>query len=431
MMDLETYRVVLEWKLQRKLSLIKQFGYDEAELALRQDMAAMKTVWYNSFLKDWWCFMRNTHPVMATCLSHRLHMVSKSKRFFIYFMLISLHMTFSVLSAECATCLESFECDVSGNNVKRWCCTVDALGLLSLYAAAGIWGLAAIFALSTIILGQIWFVIAACGCCQHKSPKVRNRWELLATSSLAFFGIFALLVLIYDCYYIAAFNLLRKTAESFVIMKSVSFTGAFILQSLIFFSLWRQQTSEPFKFVDKFHLTYDDLLDMQQATHGQPKVHFKAANSVFYTPQAIEKLTKSGGQFDRMAARLGRNKQPHMPRISSTAQFWSSPSQSPQNNAPRELSTVHIVMDYGGRARRSCDQDSAPAVELAYAKPPPRKPMAGRTQGSLKREFFRGSSLGCLAFLLTTTFPLPQHFNVHTAINSSTIFVLCPIFFFF
>lgn len=40
--------------------------------------------------------MRNTHPVMATCLSHRLHMVSKRKRFFVYYMLIALHMTFSV-----------------------------------------------------------------------------------------------------------------------------------------------------------------------------------------------------------------------------------------------------------------------------------------------------------------------------------------------
>lgn len=53
-MDLETYRTVLAWKLQRKLSTVKQWGYDEAELALRQDMAALKVVWYNHFLKDWW-----------------------------------------------------------------------------------------------------------------------------------------------------------------------------------------------------------------------------------------------------------------------------------------------------------------------------------------------------------------------------------------
>lgn len=53
-MDLETYRTVLAWKLQRKLSTVKQWGFDEAELALRQDMAAMKVVWYNNFLKDWW-----------------------------------------------------------------------------------------------------------------------------------------------------------------------------------------------------------------------------------------------------------------------------------------------------------------------------------------------------------------------------------------
>ena len=143
MMDLETYRTVLEWKLDRKLSTVRQFGFDEAELALRQDMAAMKVVWYNSFVKDWWwcartctrasrarrfcarrsrvvararvewltlsgrarppcarSFMRNTHPVLATCLSHRLHMVSKRKRFFVYYMLVALHMTFSVRGAK-------------------------------------------------------------------------------------------------------------------------------------------------------------------------------------------------------------------------------------------------------------------------------------------------------------------------------------------
>jgi len=42
MMDLETYRTVLELKLDRKLSTIRQFGFDEAELTLRQDMAARR-----------------------------------------------------------------------------------------------------------------------------------------------------------------------------------------------------------------------------------------------------------------------------------------------------------------------------------------------------------------------------------------------------
>jgi hypothetical protein len=140
-MDVATYAAVLEHKLKRKPSMLKKAncGFTETELALRQDMAALKVVWYNSFFKDWWwcaradlhtclpvqrpaprptlarirpppaltrssrpplrrtrrtrrcrpgSFMRNTHPVMATCLSHSLHSVSKRKRFFVYYMLI-------------------------------------------------------------------------------------------------------------------------------------------------------------------------------------------------------------------------------------------------------------------------------------------------------------------------------------------------------
>lgn len=53
-MDLEVYREVLTWKRKRKLSPIKEFGFDEAETALRQDMAARKVRWYAHFLRDWW-----------------------------------------------------------------------------------------------------------------------------------------------------------------------------------------------------------------------------------------------------------------------------------------------------------------------------------------------------------------------------------------
>lgn len=45
----------------------------------------------------------------------------------------------------------------------------------------------------------------------------------------------------YDCYYIAKFDLLAQTAHSFAVMKAVSFMGAFLFQSLIFLSLWLKQ----------------------------------------------------------------------------------------------------------------------------------------------------------------------------------------------
>jgi len=95
------------------------------------------------------------------------------------------------------TCLADFACDVSDTtNVQRWCCTVDAFGLLALYRHTGVWGLSGVFAISTILFGQIWFVIAACGCCQHKPPKQRHRWELCAVITLSAFGLLAFVLMV-------------------------------------------------------------------------------------------------------------------------------------------------------------------------------------------------------------------------------------------
>jgi len=279
MLDLAIYKEVLEWKLRRKPSPIRHYGFDEAEMALRQDMAAMKVVWYNSFLKDWWCFMRNTHPVLATCLSHRLHMVSKGKRFFVYYMLIALHITCSVLSAEARTCAEEYVCDLTGTNLARWCCTVEAFGLIAAYQAFGVYGLSAIFAVATILFGQVWFLIAACGCCQHKSAEQRDMWERIAKGTLLFFGLIMAALLFYDGWYMHHWNLVDTVIVSFGVMKSISFLGAFFFQSLIFLNIWRNQTRNPHKFVDKFHLTYEDYLDYREARRA-PEMRFKPANSV-------------------------------------------------------------------------------------------------------------------------------------------------------
>ena len=71
MLDLSVYKEVLEWKLRRKPSPFKHYGFDEAELALRQDMAAMKVVWYNNFLKDWWWCVRRPQSTAGLAVGAR------------------------------------------------------------------------------------------------------------------------------------------------------------------------------------------------------------------------------------------------------------------------------------------------------------------------------------------------------------------------
>mmetsp|Transcript_3902 Transcript_3902/g.11011 ORF Transcript_3902/g.11011 Transcript_3902/m.11011 type:complete len:586 (-) Transcript_3902:130-1887(-) len=393
MMDLEVYKQVLEWKLDRQVSIVKEFGFDEAERALRQDMAAMKVVWYNSFLKDWWCFMRNTHPVLATCLSHRLHMVSKKKRLFVYAMLVSLHMTLSVLAAEAQTCSVSYVCDLTGTDLSRWCCTVEAFGLIAAYETFGVYGLSAIFALTTIIFGQVWFLIAACGCCQHKDPNVRHFWERMAKVSLAGFGALMFLLIIYDVYYIHLFSFFEDVAVSFVLMKSISFLGAFIFQSFIFYNIWRQQTHNPHNYVDKFHLTHDDYVEYLLAT-GARQVRFKAANSVVASAslpsrlfRAVPKL-RTGAllssvvqkrdttsrdpstlNYERAAeSRSPASSQASQPSV-PVASLRPSVSAHDQLGAPDAISPQPPSSSLGAN---SADIDGVPFV------PPPRKPVPTR-----------------------------------------------------
>ena len=66
MLSLEIYSLVLAWKLKRPLSLVKHFGFDEAETALRQDMAMNKVVWYDHFFQDWWWSV----PASPAVISH-------------------------------------------------------------------------------------------------------------------------------------------------------------------------------------------------------------------------------------------------------------------------------------------------------------------------------------------------------------------------
>ena len=85
-MDIDLYRTICmkrkdfeEGRLHEEEDLCGSI--DDAELYLRQDLAAMKACWTRDKLTDWWKFLCNMHPLLACFNSHRLHIVSWKERY--------------------------------------------------------------------------------------------------------------------------------------------------------------------------------------------------------------------------------------------------------------------------------------------------------------------------------------------------------------
>lgn len=115
------------------------------------------------------------------------------------------------------------------------------MGLVRLYGSMGGGFVSLLFAVLTVVLGQLWFVLAACGCCQFARPAVRHRWERASQALLFAFGAVGLTAFAICYTYMARAGLLRAAWLSFVLVKAVSICGAFCLQSLLFAFLYAQQ----------------------------------------------------------------------------------------------------------------------------------------------------------------------------------------------
>jgi hypothetical protein len=172
--------------------------YDEAESRMRGDFASLKVVWHNELQSDWWCFMRNSHPILACCQSHPLHPVAKQERWAINVMLVMLAVHLSVAATEAQQCIayDLHDCRdmwknttqhaetrqpwwVKGNTAppKGVCCSLNRFGVVAATEAWGNTGLSLYMGLVTILLAQLWFQCAACGLAQKWEDRYRARGE--------------------------------------------------------------------------------------------------------------------------------------------------------------------------------------------------------------------------------------------------------------
>lgn len=170
------------------------------------------------------------------------------------------------------------------------CCMCEDLGLTLLFTKLGSLALNVVFAILTVAIGQLWFQLAACGCCQTRAPAVRHRWERFAHVVLFINGALgiALFAAAYD--YMSRAGLLAESWVQFVVVKSVSIGGAFVFQSFVFVVLYRQQRRMSYEeLAARFHVTLEDVQRCDaivRRLHLPPlPTHFRLFNDALPNPR--------------------------------------------------------------------------------------------------------------------------------------------------
>jgi len=255
----------------------------------------MKVVWYREFKRDWWCFVRNMHPILACFCSHEMHVISRCSRWYINVLLIILAIHLAAMTTETQQC-GLYNVSETGclNNVTIWmegdargmdnitaalhanerkaadppsksfCCYLYDTWFLWVYAEYGVGALDAVAALLTIAFGQVCFQTAACGCVQRCSDSARYRGEMVGQGLLAIYGLLLLLFTPYYIQYVYEEDLLGPTFGNFLISRGLSWAGALLMMSVLFSLLWCWQSycSRRFRLGagigPKFYIQWDD-----------------------------------------------------------------------------------------------------------------------------------------------------------------------------
>ena len=282
-MDSTLYTKVLEFKHGRKQSL-QRYGFTEdgrplgglteAELCMRCDMAANKAAWTGSIASDLWLWTKNTNPLVALCFSHPNHPIGRGERYFILFLQVLLFAYIAMLLVRIDDCEAYHEshpscgeasfdlvagtlqranplATYSNETISEVCCTLSMGTLVRTYDAfdparhrwwAGaladglpVVGLTIIVTLLNIILGQIWFLLAGCPCCQKSAH--RSTWEWVGDTILTFFALGPLAYIVWLVQYFM--DDIAGTLVRFVVVKLASVFGSTVVQTSIFLGLWR------------------------------------------------------------------------------------------------------------------------------------------------------------------------------------------------
>jgi hypothetical protein len=299
-MNVRLYQCAYEWKHGAPLDRVRVYGLTQAESFLRQDMAANKVAWTGHFLSDLAAWTKNSNPLVAMFASHLLHPISRLERYYIFCLQVLLFAYIAILLARIDECDDYFhgggECgahrtieswhlvnrdptmDYQDSTASQYCCELNMQALLAVrrelspsrnawagaYAAyLPVAGLAATVALLNIVLGQVWFLLAGCQCCQRSAR--RQQWECLGHAILLLCG---LAPLTYSLWLIGFFRgRMAETAMAFAQVKLLSVCGSTVVQTLTFTLLWRAEVRGG-RGERTFHLTVRDI-DAYRQEHAR------------------------------------------------------------------------------------------------------------------------------------------------------------------
>lgn len=237
--------------------------YSDAEMKLRQDMAANKVVWYADYWKDFWCFTRDTNPILALCYSHPLHPISRKERIFITVLQTIFIMMISSAIPRAEQCLRDNPARHANIHTNEFCHVADDVGMtwflenlsLGLDLGGSIYALVANF-----IFAQILFQFGAnCACCQFLQNDSRRFSESLGHVLLAVIFVAMLLPTWLFTRYNIVHHELQTSIVTFLTSKPLSILITTMVQSTLFSILWLYESSgPPDKAHAEFHVTASD-----------------------------------------------------------------------------------------------------------------------------------------------------------------------------
>lgn len=283
-MDADTYRHVLAELGRLELSTDSADGdeFTEPEFKLRQDLVGNKVVWVGSFAEDLWYFLININPVLGMCYSHPLHPISRCNRFTIYalsffwIVIVTMAVSQGKSCLQCGVCLDCHFLGCTETNStcisvweREWmhiqqrpqlgveirteefrrfmgnfCCSIQVSGALGIMQTYGdFWGGVLYSFLANTILSLGCFQLMLCGCAQSRSRRQRKLCEHLGQLLFALISFIVIGTVLRNWWgYHWGQVRVEFALKTFISVKLVSWTGATILQVLMFTLLhWLQR----------------------------------------------------------------------------------------------------------------------------------------------------------------------------------------------
>lgn len=298
--DVEVYAGILQYKrlvceategsFQAQVTsrrVAAETNVEKALVALREDLAFMKVVWYNNYWRDLWIFTCNSNPIVALCYSHPRHPISRRMRYLINVVLIGFFCCLGAINletTECAAC-EIFRCSAARNESKttchvsrgmshnlteartrkgrnppapNYCCWISHLKFQYVNSEFAPIGLPLYSMLLSIAFSMTLFQLTMCNCARRSLPDKRRKLEIVARivifSILAYFSTQCWFV----WHYMHTNDLLWSMMQNFVVVKCMSALGATAFQTFIFTMKWRCQRVEGG--TSKFHVSFEDYM---------------------------------------------------------------------------------------------------------------------------------------------------------------------------